>query len=267
MASIMMNRERPFVYIASLRRTGSTALSEALTLLPYCFIFREPNLGRDRFSMKAGDAEIFMKYGIDLLGFKEKWSGRQRKFLLDAFKKELIPQIGSHIAQIGVKEIRHEGWRKYLKQFPEMKVLLTARDPRDIYISLHYRVKSGKGKWTGEYSAERVVEDLKREFGYQKEMFGKADCLKVRYEDLCKNPSVIDNVRRFICSKAPSIGMIGAFNAKNPNRIEEFEVHGNSITQKRINRWRWEMDKALVAEAQKVFSLMCEYNEFWGYLE
>ena len=152
--------DRPFIYIASLQRTGSTVLSEALTLPPHSFIFREPRMGIGRFELRGGgeDALTFMNYGIDLLGFKSRWTpsvgtsliGRlrrkwsrykRRSFVLEAFKNELVPQFASCLAQIGVKEIRHEGWRGYLANFPEMRVILTGRDPRDIFTSLYYRWK------------------------------------------------------------------------------------------------------------------------------
>ena len=58
-----------------------------------------------------------------------------------------MPHLASYVSQVGVKEIHHDGWRKYIQYFPEMKILLTGRDPRDIYISLFYRVK----KWQREF--------------------------------------------------------------------------------------------------------------------
>ena len=166
---------RPFIYIASLRRTGSTVLSEALTLFPYCFILREPRFGENRFAIKPGDLERFANYGIDIIGMKKRWLDNKRGSFIEAFKYELVPQLSSCLIQIGVKEIRHEGWREWFHHFPEMRILLTGRDPRDIYISLYYRVKSGKGNWSGEYSPESVAEDLKKEFKRQIEMFKEAN--------------------------------------------------------------------------------------------
>jgi hypothetical protein len=65
-------RERPFVFIASLRRTGSTVLSEALTELPYSFIFREPRLDMNWFNLKPSDAAQLKELGIDLVAFARK---------------------------------------------------------------------------------------------------------------------------------------------------------------------------------------------------
>lgn len=256
---------KPFIYIASLRRTGSTVLSEALTLLPYSFIFLEPNLGKDRFSIKERDAEMFMKHGIDIEAFKKNWSGNKQEYLIEAFKKELIPQLASCVSQVGVKEIHHDGWKKYIHYFSEMKILLTGRDPRDIYISLFSRVKSGKGNFSGTFCPETVADDLNKEFQKQLEMHKETGCLKIRYEDLCTSGNLFDKILTFVESEIPVIGAIGSFNALNPKRQDEYELHGERISDKRVNRWHHELDNNLVLEAQKTFDLMPEYCEFWGY--
>ncbi|OHB35309.1 MAG: hypothetical protein A3G70_02015 [Planctomycetes bacterium RIFCSPLOWO2_12_FULL_39_13] len=256
---------KPFIYIASLRRTGSTVLSEALTLLPYSFIFLEPKFGEEKFSIKKRDAEMFLKHGIDLEAFKNNWSGNKQKYIIEAFKRELMPHLASYVSQVGVKEIHHDGWRKYIQYFPEMKILLTGRDPRDIYISLFYRVKSGKGNFSGTFCPGAVADDLNKEFQKQLEMHKETDCLKIRYEDLCTNENLFDKILTFVESEIPAIGDIGSFNALNPKRQDEYELHGDQITDKRVNRWHHESDKNLVMEAQKTFDLMPEYCEFWGY--
>ena len=52
---------KPLIYIASLRRTGSTVLSEALTSLPHSFIFREPYLSGGEFRVQDEDATTFLQ--------------------------------------------------------------------------------------------------------------------------------------------------------------------------------------------------------------
>ena len=240
-------------------------LSEALTLLPYSFIFLEPNLGEDRFSFKKKDAEIFKKYGIDLEAFKKNWSGNKQGYVIEAFKTELMPQLVSHVKQIGVKEIHHKGWRRYIQHFPKMRILLTGRDPRDIYISLYYRVKSGKGNFPGTFCPDTVADDLNNEFQRQLEMQKETECLKIRYEDLCTDEKYFNKITTFVESEIPRIGAVGSFNALNPKRQDEYELHGNRITSKRVSRWHLESDKNLVNEAQPTFDLMPEYCEFWGY--
>ena len=63
------SQERAFIYIAALRRSGSTVLAEALTSLPYSFIFREPPLGRDRINFKESEIVELAEHEIDLKTF------------------------------------------------------------------------------------------------------------------------------------------------------------------------------------------------------
>ena len=264
------NMERPFIYIAGLRRSGSTVLSEALTALPYSFIFREPRVAENRFSVHASDAELFAEYGVDLPDFERRWWSK-RKLIPEAFKNELLPRLLSLVGQIGVKEIRHDRWRRLFRLFPDMKILLTARDPRDIYLSLHYKVKNDNVKWsgifspTGEFCPEAVAEGLNDEFREQLAMFETAACLKVKYEDFCTQPVLFEQVKVFVGSAIGRVGEVGAFNSANPMRLNEYALHGNAITEQRINRWKTETDEKLLAEAQRTFDLMPDYCRFWEY--
>ncbi|MFH0945929.1 MAG: sulfotransferase [Planctomycetota bacterium] len=258
----------PFVYIASLRRTGSTVLSEALTRLPHGFIFREPLLGEGKFQVKTADRERWKEHGIDLDLFARDLAADSslEANAAIAFRDRLLPRLLEVVSQVGVKEIFHDGWRRYARAFPGMKVLLTGRDPRDLYLSLHARIhESGGKRWPGRFHPESAAADLNRQFRFQFEMFEDCDCMKVRYEDLCTDPGLFDQVKRFCESPIPGIGDIGSFNASNPKRIAEYELHRDQITDQRIGRWKREPDEALRSQAGEIPALMPEYCRFWGY--
>lgn len=262
----------PFIYIAALRRTGSTVLSESLTSFPSSFIFREPKLGRKRFTVKSNDAELFLKHGIDLKEFSEKWSGNSlmdritgRNRMMRAFQYDLMPRLLAILGQVGVKEIHHIGWPFYADAFPEMKVVLTARDPRDIFISTYYRVREGKDHFRRGFSARELARDLNRDFRQQQLMSQALPSMKITYEDFCSDTALLDKVKTFVGSRIDGTGGAGQFNIANPNRVAEARVHGDKVTSTRVDRWRQETDANLVREAHKVFDRMPEYVEFWGY--
>lgn len=267
----------PFVYIASLRRTGSTVLSEALTHLPHGFIFREPLLGEGKFQVKEADRDRWQQHGVDLDLFARELAaaspggpgnpgGPDKMDAAIAFRDLLLPKLLEQVSQVGVKEIFHDGWRGYARAFPGMKVLLTGRDPRDIYISLHARVKESGGKrWQGPFHPQSVAADLNRQFQFQLEMLEEHACMKVRYEDLCTDPSLFERVKQFCESPIPGIGDVGSFNASNPKRLAEYELHRDQITDRRIERWKREPDEALRSQAGEIAALMPEYLRFWEY--
>ena len=176
-----------------------------------------------------------------------------------------MPLLSSCLKQIGVKEIRHEAWKEYWYCFPDMKVLMTGRDPRDIYLSLYYRIKRGKGKWSGVYSPETVSGDLRKQFRLQLRISKTLDCLMVKYEKLCTKPEVLEKIKLFTESDIPGIGRVGVFNSDNPGRQGEYKLHGDQITSHRVARWRSELNEKLVDEAQETFDLMPDYCDFWGY--
>lgn len=62
-------KSHPFIYIASLMRTGSNVLIEALTQIPYAFVFREPHLGKNYFRLKQDDVARFGQRGQKLVTF------------------------------------------------------------------------------------------------------------------------------------------------------------------------------------------------------
>lgn len=268
---------RPFVYIASLRRTGSTVLAEALTSFPMSFIFREPELGRGRFNLRPGDAELFAAHGVDLKAIQARLAGRsisrsvrarvsgRLSSLVAGFKSQVVDPLDGIVSQWGVKEIRHEGWESYFEQFSEMRTILTGRDPRDIYISLHHRIRQGKGTWQGPLTPRGLADDLMSEFAQQLEIEKRGACLRVKYEDLCTDPAVIHKALRFVESPLVSPGGVGGFNVENPHRREEAVLHGGEITNKRVRRWASETDRQLLDAANEMYSLMGEYCESWGY--
>ncbi len=262
----------PLIYISALRRTGSTVLSESLTQFPDSFIFREPRLGSGTFRIKENDAALFMKQGIDLYAFSRKWSTNAlmqrlltKNRLVEAFEADLMPKLLLIYKQIGVKEIHHNGWQYYADAFPKVRCVLTARDPRDIFISTYYRVQDGKDQFRRGFSARELARDLNRDFRLQLEMVARWPVLNVRYEDLCADPGMIEQVKTFVGSSLEGHGDVGQFNSSNPLRSAEANLHGGTITDARVQRWAREKNRDLVSEAGKMLLLMPEYVEFWGY--
>lgn len=267
--------EKPFIYIGSLPRTGSTVLGEMLSLLPHSFILQEPELGLTQCHFRENDRKVFREKNIDLEAFQKRWRlGYKTKRLLGlagedymvaAFKNELLPELSSCVQQIGVKEVRNSGWRQYLQHFPQMKIILTARDPRDVYLSMYYRMKSGKVKWKEPFSPTAVAAILNGEFAHQKQMDDSVSCLKVKYEDLSTDSALWDKVKAFTDSAIPTIGAVGTFMSSSPKRQEEHSLHKGQITDQRVARWKDEADEQLVKDAQAAFDKMPDFCAFWGY--
>lgn len=261
-----MSPNRPFIYIAAIRRSGSTILSEMLTNPPYAFIFREPRLARGVFDIKPGDAELMGELGIDLPAFARRWSGLRRRRLLRGFERELYPSLLVRFAQIGVKEISHRRWRRYDRAFPGMRIVALARDPRDICLSLLDRARKGTGTALDVAVDPAAAADaINRQLPFQREMVEQRGAMKVTYEQLCTDPDAFTLIRDFCQSPLEQPGTPGRFNASNVARADEAALHSGQLTPARVDRWKTEPDPQRRAAADQVFRLTRDFAEFWGY--
>jgi len=271
------DRKYPFIYISALTRTGSTVLSEMLTQVPYAFIFREPHIGKNYFAVERYDIKVFKSCGIDLERFikyrlpiafflrRLRVFGYRQDYMVQTFQQYLLPRLYQHIMQIGVKEISHQGWGNYVRHFPEMKVIMMGRDPRDIFLSSYKRLEIKGVNSENNLSPDKLSAKLNEQFEMQLELRDNTDCLVVRYEDICLDQSIFEIIKKFVDSPIPSIGQIGQFNIHHPIRIYEYQLHGDKLSSKSVQRWKREPDLELVEEAHQVFESMPEYTNFWGY--
>ena len=274
----MTQLQHPFIYISALMRTGSTMLSEALTAWPYSFIFREPDLGKNAFTLRPGDAEFLLAHGINVGRFWRRRShlafvqrrlrglGYRQDYAVRTFKRHLVADLSQQIMQVGVKEVHNNGWENYLRLFPDMKVIVIARDPRDIYISNFQRFQRGLLKHEQAITPEKTAAELNQEFQLQLALCRETPHFIVRYEDICTDADILDEIKAFVNSPIPTTGQIGQFLTKHPDRIYEHALHGGKITKRSVARWTKEPDERLVQEAQRTFDLMPDYCRHWGYI-
>jgi hypothetical protein len=240
-------------------------------------MFHELNMGRNFFAVKPSDTAQLKNHGIDLLDFRRRHArmagvyrrlariGFRRGYILKAFKQEIYAPLVKAGMQIGVKEIRHEGWQHYGPLFPELKVVLLGRDPRDLYISFYHMSRSGASGWRRPFDPPTVAAFYNEEFRRLQQMESKHPTLRVRYEDLVSEPEVLIRIKEFCSSPIPEMGRLGSFTTRYEKRKVEFEKHGGQISARSIARWRTEEDAALVADAGKFFELVPDFVRFWGY--
>lgn len=270
----------PFIYIASLPRTGSTLLSELLTDMPRSFIFREPHIGKNDFQPKPGDMQFLLdNYHVDLLRMlrwrlwyafmwrRLRWLHIPQDYMVRFLKYTLLPMLQREgNLQIGVKEISHLGWQNYHKHFPNMKAIITGRDPRDIYLSMYHRwQKDGAYQKYDILNPVAMASVLNQQFAYQVAIHNCAGSLKVKYDVLCSDPGVIPEILKFVDSPLSVAGRVGQFLGAHPLRTREQQQHQGKITDVSIKRWQKEEDQTVVNIAEQVYELMPEYRDFWGY--
>ena len=250
--------------IAAVRRTGSTLLAELLTELPRAFVFREPKLFRGRVALKPDDLERLRTQAAVRLHAAP--ADQRREDPVQAalrFREQVIDPVARVVEQVGIKEIRYgKRWQDVLDVLADgrpLRVVALGRDPRDMYLSLAYRARERRVPLTGDFGPAAVAADIEREFRVQRELIQATGALAVRYEDLCSDPRVVPEIRRFVDSPLEGPGAIGTLKA------EEHALHGGVVTDRRVERWRSEPDAGLLAQAEEVGRLLGGYRRFWGY--
>jgi hypothetical protein len=257
---------RPLVLIAALQRTGSTLVSELLTELPRTFVFREPRVFSAHVDLKAADLERLGTIpGAELGMSAGRGAAADPVEAARWFAADVYRPLSRQLGQIGIKEIRYGArWREVLELLGELaplRVVALGRDPRDIYLSIAERSRVRKMRLPGPFGPESVALDVEREFAAQRELIEATEALKVRYEDVCSDPRVRDEIRRFVDSPVTGGGAVGVF--KQSNR----EVHGHRVTTRRVQRWRDEPDASLRAGAAETRARLPEYCRYWGFPE
>lgn len=244
----------PFIYICSLMRTGSTILQETLTDTPYSLILSEPRFNAINFVLNDGNTQQLVRAGI-----KSPNTSNVKHFFED---------MGRDIYQVGVKEIRNKGWKGYLNAFEgNIKVLLTARDPRDIYISAA-GVLQRNNSWTPVFgfTPKGIYNEVIGEFKIQRELYNFGLSIKIKYEDLCVNfNNEYARIKEFVNSPIPDVGEVGEFHRNISAGLHETLTHAGQVTTKRTEIWKRESNIKLLNEANIFFKLMSDYNDFWGY--
>jgi hypothetical protein len=254
-----MTTPLPFVYVASIRRTGSTMVAELLSDLPAGYVFREPRLGGGRLRLKPGIGELFAEHGIDVEAVSREMKQLERVEAITRFAR-FREETADRIGQLGVKEIRHEGWDDVSRAFPDMRVVVTVRDPRDIYLSMYHkrdRLAERGREWT---DPEVLARDVNAEFAAIRQLIDRHEHLVIKYEQLCSNPESLDEVRIFAGSNVAGTGLLGRTSPGNRER------HGEAIGDSRVGLWEREDDPEARRHMERAHELMAEYGAYWEYV-
>lgn len=274
---------RPFVYVAGLIRTGSTALSEALSEQGVALMIREPRLGTNRIVLREADRAELARLGVDaervlawprlaMRGLRTvgkgghpsggAGEGRLAGYAARVFRDRIVLPLSAQLQQVGIKEVRHDGWEHVVGAFPGLACVAIGRDPRDVYLSHRARVlKRGNDL----PSPAAFAEEIGRQFQMQRGLVQATGALTIRYEDLCTDAETLSRVRAHVQSPVTGVGSVGQFTSAQTLRQSEAALHGSVLTDRRVERWARETDAEALTAAMEVFRRLDAYTAFWGY--
>lgn len=262
--------KKPFVLIAGVMRTGTTLLQEMFTDAPFSYILHEPWLSAGQFYNKEHLQDTLKEMDVPL---SRLFSEDPMQTVYDLSIPEFFEKLNGYIAQLGVKEIRLKTVSQYLKWFPDAKVVLTGRNPKDIFLSCHYKLMRGDTSWRPKYlpfSPEALFAEINEDWRKQERLWQEhgSNCLLVRYEDLVEDPEgKWAKIASFIESSLEAPGKVGEFHKKIERGKYETGLHKGSVTRLVKDRWKTEGNLKVLERAVMFASLMGQtgYLDFWGY--
>lgn len=251
--------------IFGLIRSGTTLLTDKLTVRGKSVIISEPDL---HVPWSGGTAKQVVtqlrEFGFDLdpgLAERSRWPSF-RAF----FDQHVLPLV-SGLEMWGVKQVDFAQWRWFMDTYQPRKLILISRDVRDVALSAHDLL--ARGKFASPITRRRRAEDwiLGRLLASTQDMLAmtKLPHLAVRYEDLCRDPSKLDEVAAYVGLEKLSDERLVLASGQAPSRKYEQEKHGSGISGASIARWAHEPEGPALALARYVWNRCPEFSEHFGY--
>lgn len=244
-------------------RSGSTMLAGILTQPPISHIFSEIGLNR---GLTHG-LEQLVKFDRHFLSMLSPYEGNPEKMVY-VFGRKILPSLSAKIPHIGVKECFHQNWELYKNIIGEIRIVVLARDPRDVMLSvLDYgdRVDWHRRMWA-DRGDKYIARQHKEVWALQRVMLEEANVMALRYEDLCLDPGMFAKLARFC--ELPFVKPADPSQAIKdyPWRSWEIEKHvGDVVSDQSVFRWKQESDPIRRSRALRMGELMQDYCRFWGY--
>jgi hypothetical protein len=253
----------PFVFIASFPRTGSTALAEALIDPPASFIHSEPGLCAGRLhpeNLQAFDHPSVRAACDEIARIRAEVPDPNDYVAL--YVERVLPLFD--FAQVGIKEVTFRRYlhRKLVATLPDLRVIVTVRDPRDIWLSLREMNERLDATWS--WRDVTVDEGAHRFNAIDKQLaeLVEGGALVVRYEELCAGEEAFARVREYVDSPLERAGRFGTI----VQRLREWEIerHGQSFSAASVGRCE-RADAGERASADEFASLVTAYTKRFGY--
>ena len=94
--------------------------------------------------------------------------------------------------QIGAHENQNIDWRKHLKRFPNIHVIIVGRKPTDTYVTAYNmdRLAIWKPKYLP-LSPDGLFNEIYPDFMRIKALYNKVKCIKVKYDDIVDSIPII----------------------------------------------------------------------------
>ena len=252
------------VAVYGLPRSGTTLISDLLTVPGRSIVMSEPDLYKmwnrniaKRLHALAGSV------GIELDGIPEpdSWDGLYANYI----RRVLAPRF-SALDSWGMKFVDFSDWRRQFAEFPPAKLVLCLRDLRDVVLSGVDRIARMPlvFRSAGTRRDEAWVLCALAYNVWELMAMRQHPHFAIRYEDVATTGAPLDALAAYV-------GLPGLDPTRNNlaaagwHRRWEVEKHGDGISAASVARFDREPHGPIRALAERLWRLIPEYGEAFGY--
>jgi hypothetical protein len=253
------------VAVYGLPRSGTTLISDLLTVPGHALVISEPDM------YKAWNANIAKRVhalagsvGIDLPGGIPQptdWDGMYSGYL----RTVLAPRL-AEFDLWGIKCVDFSDWQRMFTDFPPAKLVLCLRDLRDVLLSGIDRISRMPlvFRSSGTRRDEAWVMSALAYNTWELMAMQARPHYAVRYEAVASDPAVLEGLARYVGLERldPTRNNLAA---AGWHRKWEVEKHGDAITAASVGRFAREPHGPIRALADRLWRLLPEYSEAFGY--
>jgi len=253
------------VMVFGLARSGTTLVADLLTLPGRSVVISEPEIFKHWSRQTATRVhKLAQLVGLDV-GEEPPSSDAYGRNYARYFRETLAPKLAT-LERWGIKNVDFSGWRPLLKAFPPKRIILCVRDLRDTAISGIDRIcRLG--------IVFRGVPRLRDEawilaglaYSVQELMaMRKLPHLVVRYEDLARGSETLQAIADYVGLDRLQEDRLN-LKAADLRRAWEIEKHQSRISAASVGRLAKEPPGPVRALAERLWRLLPEYSEAFGY--
>ena len=253
------------VAVYGLMRSGTTLLSDLLTIRGRSVVISEPDLFVDWHKPTIARVNGLLRdVGLPLPA--EPPHEVPGRLYADYFVEEVIPQFAK-LDYWGVKQVNFFDWQQLFERHPPERLVLCTRDIREIVISsLDLICRLGLAFPGGMRLHDEAWIMCRIVYGVHELMaMRQHPHLLVRYEDLVADPAKRQELAGYVGLDELGDERLNLESERRARSDWELSKHGGAITDKSTSRFEQEPAGPIRALAERIWRLLPGYSEAFGY--
>lgn len=254
------------VAVYGLMRSGTTLLSDLLTVRGRSICISEPDLFVNWHKPTIARVNGLLRdVGLPLPETPPE--ERSDRLYAEYFAEEVVPLLDKFDFW-GVKQVNFFAWRQLFERHPPERLVICTRDIREIVISsVDLICRLGLAFPGGMRLHDEAWILCRIAYGVHELMAMRHQHphLLIRYEDLVADPAKRQELADYVGIEELGDERLNLESETRARSDWELSKHGSAITDKSMSRFEQEPPGPVRALAERIWRLLPEYSEAFGY--